>query len=97
VKKLENDEEITKAAEAISSPTRLAILKVLAKKKRILLADLIRELNKLSPTKFYSYANVQGHIEKLQFNDVVELTKDKKGQFLIILKKKVEIHTEDVE
>jgi len=97
VKKIESDEEIVKVAEALSSPTRLAILNVLAARNRILLADLVKELNRLSKSKFYDYASIQGHIEKLHFNDVVELTKDKNGQFLVILKKKVEIHTEDVE
>lgn len=71
------------------------IVEVLSKNNnKMLLSELERSF--IDTPHYRQWNIVKAHVERMANNGIVELTKDKKGQFLVILKKKVEIHTKDV-
>ena len=86
---------MAKICDGLSHEFRYRILERLKENNgKMLLSDLERSF--VATPHYRQWSIVKSHVDKMALNDLVEITKDENDQFLVILKKDVEIYAEDV-
>lgn len=92
--KVEDPVEISRICEGLSHPVRAKIIKLLESDSKIPLHIIEK---KLRGTEFEkSYQTISAHVKKMELSGIVEKSKDNKDITIVVLKKRIEIITQDI-
>jgi len=88
-------DNLANIALGLSHPTRIQIMEFLKEKnKGLFLTEIVEEISKIENYKS-EFQSVKGHVLKMHFAGIVELTQ-KDGQYYVQLLKDVKIEVKDV-
>jgi len=86
--------EIANIADALSSPIRVKIYRILEKEKVMKMSDIYRAVQDLEEV---TRPTVFGHVRFMETNGIVETKKIKKKEIQVKLKKRIRIEVEDID
>ena len=86
--------EISRLCEGLSHPVRAKIVKLLEETGDIPLHEIEKKLRGSEFEK--SYQTISAHVKKMESSGIVEKSKDNKDITIVVLKKRIEIITQDI-